>query len=144
MLWVIRQTGFALAPSPPVCQIGPGLRLPSETTTLLVQNGGAASGSQDSWAKPRGPPDAVSPTQTMTLMGSVGQPTESDFDSGTDADTSSDDEATALDYSDMPTYLTEEQQAQCLFFKLSKTQASLAELHEETSPKSKTHCTTIN
>eukprot|EP00959_Pyramimonas_sp_CCMP1952_P416108 8718106-Pyramimonas_sp.AAC.1 len=48
-------------------------------------------------------------------MGSAGQPAESDFDSGTDADASSDDETTALDYSDMPTYLTEEQQAQWLF-----------------------------
>eukprot|EP00959_Pyramimonas_sp_CCMP1952_P166460 3479382-Pyramimonas_sp.AAC.1 len=48
-------------------------------------------------------------------MGSAGQPAESDFDSSTDADTSSDDESTALDYSDMPTYLTEEQQAYWLF-----------------------------
>eukprot|EP00959_Pyramimonas_sp_CCMP1952_P013531 285574-Pyramimonas_sp.AAC.1 len=48
-------------------------------------------------------------------MGSAGQPAESDFDSGPDADASSDDEATALDYSDMPTYFTEEQQAQWLF-----------------------------
>eukprot|EP00959_Pyramimonas_sp_CCMP1952_P324772 6798074-Pyramimonas_sp.AAC.1 len=68
-------------------------------------------------------------------MGSAGQPAESDFDSGSDADTSSDDEATALDYSDMPTYLTEEQQAQLLLFGLSKAQASLAEVHEETSPQ---------
>eukprot|EP00959_Pyramimonas_sp_CCMP1952_P249766 5221543-Pyramimonas_sp.AAC.1 len=52
----------------------------------------------------------------MALMGSAGQPAESDLDSGTDADASSDDEATAFDYSDMPTYLTEEQQAQWLFF----------------------------
>eukprot|EP00959_Pyramimonas_sp_CCMP1952_P088974 1861704-Pyramimonas_sp.AAC.1 len=48
-------------------------------------------------------------------MGSAGQPAESDFDSGTDADASSDGESTALDYSRMPTYLTEEQQAQWLF-----------------------------
>eukprot|EP00959_Pyramimonas_sp_CCMP1952_P393550 8246167-Pyramimonas_sp.AAC.1 len=48
-------------------------------------------------------------------MGSAGQPAESDFDSGTDTDTSSDDEVTASDYSDMPTYLTEEQLAQWLF-----------------------------
>eukprot|EP00959_Pyramimonas_sp_CCMP1952_P274529 5738924-Pyramimonas_sp.AAC.1 len=72
---------------------------PTETTTLLAQNGGAASGSQDPWARSRGPPDAASPVQAMTLLGSAGQPAESDFDSGTDADTSSDDEATALDYS---------------------------------------------
>eukprot|EP00959_Pyramimonas_sp_CCMP1952_P440561 9223897-Pyramimonas_sp.AAC.1 len=50
--------------------------------------------------KTRGPdlggaPDAVSPVQAMTRMGSAGQPAESDFDSGTDTDTSSDDEATA-------------------------------------------------
>eukprot|EP00959_Pyramimonas_sp_CCMP1952_P189092 3955172-Pyramimonas_sp.AAC.1 len=50
----------------------------------------------------------------MTLMGSAGQLTESDFDSGTDAHASADDEATALDYSDMPTYFTEEQRAQWL------------------------------
>eukprot|EP00959_Pyramimonas_sp_CCMP1952_P273860 5724300-Pyramimonas_sp.AAC.1 len=43
-------------------------------------------------------------------MGSAGQPAESDFDSGADADASSGDEATALDYSDTPAYLTEEQQ----------------------------------
>eukprot|EP00959_Pyramimonas_sp_CCMP1952_P263751 5515891-Pyramimonas_sp.AAC.1 len=48
-------------------------------------------------------------------MGSAGQPAESDFDSGADTDASSDDEATALDYSDMPTYLTEEQEAQWSF-----------------------------
>eukprot|EP00959_Pyramimonas_sp_CCMP1952_P101084 2114556-Pyramimonas_sp.AAC.1 len=47
-------------------------------------------------------------------MGSAGQPAESDFDSGTDTDASSDDEASALDCSDMPTYLTEEQRAQWL------------------------------
>eukprot|EP00959_Pyramimonas_sp_CCMP1952_P353815 7413028-Pyramimonas_sp.AAC.1 len=49
-------------------------------------------------------------------MGSAGQPAESDLDSGTDADAPSADETTTLDYSDMPTYLTKEQQAQCLFF----------------------------
>eukprot|EP00959_Pyramimonas_sp_CCMP1952_P015328 324697-Pyramimonas_sp.AAC.1 len=59
---------------------------PSETTTLLAQNGRTASGSQDPWARSRGPPDAVSPVQAMTLMGSAGQPAESDFDSGTDTD----------------------------------------------------------
>eukprot|EP00959_Pyramimonas_sp_CCMP1952_P125295 2619748-Pyramimonas_sp.AAC.1 len=48
------------------------------------------------------------------------QPAESDFDSGTDTDTSSDDEATALDYSEMSTYLTEEQQAQWLFLGYEK------------------------
>eukprot|EP00959_Pyramimonas_sp_CCMP1952_P352339 7382141-Pyramimonas_sp.AAC.1 len=52
-----------------------------ETTTVLVQNRGTASGSQDSWAKPGGPPDAVSPRHAMALMGSAGQPAESDFDS---------------------------------------------------------------
>eukprot|EP00959_Pyramimonas_sp_CCMP1952_P097014 2027873-Pyramimonas_sp.AAC.1 len=57
----------------------------------------------------------------MALMGSAGQPAESDFDSGTGTDTSSDDEATALDYSDMPTYLTEEQQAQWLFLGYQNT-----------------------
>eukprot|EP00959_Pyramimonas_sp_CCMP1952_P416315 8722230-Pyramimonas_sp.AAC.1 len=30
---------------------------PSETTTLLAQNGGTVSGSQDPWARSRGPPD---------------------------------------------------------------------------------------
>eukprot|EP00959_Pyramimonas_sp_CCMP1952_P140249 2934611-Pyramimonas_sp.AAC.1 len=50
----------------------------------------------------------------MALMGSAGQPAESDFDSGTDTDASSDDEATALDYFDMPTLFTEKQQAQWL------------------------------
>eukprot|EP00959_Pyramimonas_sp_CCMP1952_P314514 6583921-Pyramimonas_sp.AAC.1 len=34
---------------------------PTETTTLLAQNGGTASGFQDPWARSRGPPDAVSP-----------------------------------------------------------------------------------
>eukprot|EP00959_Pyramimonas_sp_CCMP1952_P301305 6304085-Pyramimonas_sp.AAC.1 len=53
-------------------------------------------------------------------MGSAGQPAESDFDSGADTDTYSDDEATALDNSDMPTYLTEEQQAQWLFLGYQK------------------------
>eukprot|EP00959_Pyramimonas_sp_CCMP1952_P172068 3595333-Pyramimonas_sp.AAC.1 len=48
-------------------------------------------------------------------MGSAGQPAESDFDSDADADASSDDEATALDCSDMPTCHAEEQQAQWLF-----------------------------
>eukprot|EP00959_Pyramimonas_sp_CCMP1952_P180957 3784110-Pyramimonas_sp.AAC.1 len=48
-------------------------------------------------------------------MGSAGQPAESDFDVGTGADASSDDGATALDYSDIPTHLTEEQQAQWTF-----------------------------
>eukprot|EP00959_Pyramimonas_sp_CCMP1952_P375539 7865318-Pyramimonas_sp.AAC.1 len=47
-------------------------------------------------------------------MGSAGQPAESNVDSGTGADASSDDEAAALDYSDMPTYLAEEQRAQLL------------------------------
>eukprot|EP00959_Pyramimonas_sp_CCMP1952_P119808 2505086-Pyramimonas_sp.AAC.1 len=59
---------------------------PTETTTLFAQNGGTASGSQGSWARPRGPPVAASPIQTVTLMGSAGQPAESDFDSGTRAD----------------------------------------------------------
>eukprot|EP00959_Pyramimonas_sp_CCMP1952_P166794 3485987-Pyramimonas_sp.AAC.1 len=56
-------------------------------------------------------------------MGLAGQPAESDFDSGTDTDASSEYEATALDYSDMPTY------------------ASLAEIHADTSQKGKTHGT---
>eukprot|EP00959_Pyramimonas_sp_CCMP1952_P133540 2792485-Pyramimonas_sp.AAC.1 len=51
----------------------------TETTTLLAQIGGTASGSQDTWARPGGPPDAVSPMQAMTLMGSAGQPAESDL-----------------------------------------------------------------
>eukprot|EP00959_Pyramimonas_sp_CCMP1952_P062350 1303665-Pyramimonas_sp.AAC.1 len=34
---------------------------PSETTTMLAQTGGTASGSQDPWARSRGPPDAVPP-----------------------------------------------------------------------------------
>eukprot|EP00959_Pyramimonas_sp_CCMP1952_P321826 6734307-Pyramimonas_sp.AAC.1 len=52
-------------------------------------------------------------------MGSAGQPAESDFNSGTDADAFVD-EATALDYSDMPAYLTGEQQAQWLFLGYQK------------------------
>eukprot|EP00959_Pyramimonas_sp_CCMP1952_P156568 3274379-Pyramimonas_sp.AAC.1 len=88
---------------------------PTETTTLLAQNGGTAPGSQGPRARSGEPPDAASRVQAMTLVGSAGQPAESDFDSGTDAGASSDDEATALDYSDMPTYLTEEQQAQWSF-----------------------------
>eukprot|EP00959_Pyramimonas_sp_CCMP1952_P379359 7946512-Pyramimonas_sp.AAC.1 len=48
-------------------------------------------------------------------MGSAGQPAETDFDPGTDTDASSDEEAAALDCSDMPTYLAEEQQEQRLF-----------------------------
>eukprot|EP00959_Pyramimonas_sp_CCMP1952_P293556 6139492-Pyramimonas_sp.AAC.2 len=85
---------------------------PTETTTLLAQNGGTASGSQGPWATSGGPPDAASPMQAMAPMGSAGPAAESDFDSGTDADASSDDEATALDNSDAPTYRTEEQQTQ--------------------------------
>eukprot|EP00959_Pyramimonas_sp_CCMP1952_P342103 7166952-Pyramimonas_sp.AAC.1 len=53
-------------------------------------------------------------------MGSAGQPAESDFDSGADADASSDDEAAALDCSDMPRYLAGEQQAQWLFLGYQK------------------------
>eukprot|EP00959_Pyramimonas_sp_CCMP1952_P004477 93765-Pyramimonas_sp.AAC.1 len=45
---------------------------PTETTTLLAQNGDSASGSQDSWARFRGPPDALAPTQATALMGSEG------------------------------------------------------------------------
>eukprot|EP00959_Pyramimonas_sp_CCMP1952_P210286 4400663-Pyramimonas_sp.AAC.1 len=74
-------------------------------------------------------------------MGSARQPAESDFDSGADADAVSDDSATALDYSDMLTYLTEEQQVQWFF--AIKRRASLAEVHEETSQKDKTYCTTV-
>eukprot|EP00959_Pyramimonas_sp_CCMP1952_P200829 4200511-Pyramimonas_sp.AAC.1 len=85
---------------------------PTETTTLLAQNAESASGPQDSWARFQGPPDAAPPTQATVLMGSAGQPAESDVDSGADADASSDDEAAALEYSDKPTYTTEEQQAQ--------------------------------
>eukprot|EP00959_Pyramimonas_sp_CCMP1952_P078723 1645762-Pyramimonas_sp.AAC.1 len=51
----------------------------------------------------------------MALMGSAGQPAESDLDSSTDADASSEGETTTLGYFDTPTYLTEEQQAQWLF-----------------------------
>eukprot|EP00959_Pyramimonas_sp_CCMP1952_P073841 1543330-Pyramimonas_sp.AAC.1 len=88
---------------------------PTKTTTLLAQNGGPATGSQDSWARYQGPSAMAAPAQAITLVGSTGQPAESHFDSGTDTDTSSDDETNALDYSDMPAYLTEEQQAQWLF-----------------------------
>eukprot|EP00959_Pyramimonas_sp_CCMP1952_P217626 4551662-Pyramimonas_sp.AAC.1 len=56
----------------------------------------------------------------QTLTGSAGRPAESDLDSVTDADASSDDEATALDYSDMPAYLAEEQQAQGFFLGCQK------------------------
>eukprot|EP00959_Pyramimonas_sp_CCMP1952_P433837 9084827-Pyramimonas_sp.AAC.1 len=59
---------------------------PIETTRLLAQNGGTASGSQDSCARLRGPPDAVSPMQAVALAGSAGQPAESDFDSRIDTD----------------------------------------------------------
>eukprot|EP00959_Pyramimonas_sp_CCMP1952_P112007 2342553-Pyramimonas_sp.AAC.1 len=93
---------------------------PSETTTLLAQNGGTVSGSQDPWPRSRGPPDAVSPVQAMALMGSGGLPAESDLDTGADADASSGDETTALDYSDMPTCRIEEQQAQWLFLGYQK------------------------
>ncbi len=54
-------------------------------------------------------------------MGSAGQPAESDFDSGTDADASSDDEATALDCSDMPTYLTESSKLNGYFWAIRNT-----------------------
>eukprot|EP00959_Pyramimonas_sp_CCMP1952_P007305 153112-Pyramimonas_sp.AAC.1 len=64
------------------------------------------------------------PVQAAALVGSAGLPAESDFDSGTDADTSSDGEAAALDYSDVPTYLTEEQ-AQWLFLGHQKHQRRL-------------------
>eukprot|EP00959_Pyramimonas_sp_CCMP1952_P356697 7469599-Pyramimonas_sp.AAC.1 len=70
----------------PANSVGNNDMPPTETTTLLVQNGGTASGSQDPRARSRGPPDAVSPVQAMTLMGFAGQPAESDFDSGTDTD----------------------------------------------------------
>eukprot|EP00959_Pyramimonas_sp_CCMP1952_P126173 2638388-Pyramimonas_sp.AAC.1 len=62
-----------------------------------------------------GPLATAAPAQATTIVGSTGRPAESDFDYGTDADASSDDEANALDYSDMPVYFTEEQQAQWLF-----------------------------
>eukprot|EP00959_Pyramimonas_sp_CCMP1952_P136199 2849544-Pyramimonas_sp.AAC.1 len=57
-------------------------------------------------------PTRFPPCKPWPSMGSAGQPAGSDFDSGTDAYASSDDEATSLDCSDMPAYLTEEQQAQ--------------------------------
>eukprot|EP00959_Pyramimonas_sp_CCMP1952_P262740 5494016-Pyramimonas_sp.AAC.1 len=57
---------------------------PTETTTLLAQNGGTASGSQGPWGRSGGPPDEASPMQAMTRIGSLGQPAE--FDSGADAD----------------------------------------------------------
>eukprot|EP00959_Pyramimonas_sp_CCMP1952_P369536 7740321-Pyramimonas_sp.AAC.1 len=59
-------------------------------------------------------PATTAPAQATTLVGSTGQSAGSDFDSGTGADTSPDDETNALDYTDMPTYLTEERQAQWL------------------------------
>eukprot|EP00959_Pyramimonas_sp_CCMP1952_P396201 8301533-Pyramimonas_sp.AAC.1 len=63
----------------------------------------------------RRPPARLRPRGHKTPgPGSTGQSAESDFVSGTDADASSDDEANALDYSDMPAYLTEEQHAQWL------------------------------
>eukprot|EP00959_Pyramimonas_sp_CCMP1952_P086266 1804401-Pyramimonas_sp.AAC.1 len=66
-------------------------------------------------------------------MGSSGQPSEFDFDSGIDADASSDDEARALDYSDMPTYRAEEQRAQC-FFRAPETYALMEAIDEEARP----------
>eukprot|EP00959_Pyramimonas_sp_CCMP1952_P167906 3508840-Pyramimonas_sp.AAC.1 len=64
-------------------------------------------------------------------MVSAGQPAESDFDSGTDTDASLDDEATAFDYSDMPTYLTEEQQEQWLFVGYQKHKRRLRRFMKE-------------
>eukprot|EP00959_Pyramimonas_sp_CCMP1952_P136960 2865813-Pyramimonas_sp.AAC.1 len=52
----------------------------TETTTLLAQNGRAASGSQGSRARLRGSPGAVSPMQAVALIGSAGQHAEADFD----------------------------------------------------------------
>eukprot|EP00959_Pyramimonas_sp_CCMP1952_P318188 6658350-Pyramimonas_sp.AAC.1 len=66
-------------------------------------------------------------------MGSAGQPAESDFESGTGADASSDDEATALDNSDMPTCLPGEQQAQWLFLGCQKHKTQVEAIYEETS-----------
>eukprot|EP00959_Pyramimonas_sp_CCMP1952_P325698 6816935-Pyramimonas_sp.AAC.1 len=74
-------------------------------------------------------------------MGSAGQPAESDFDSGTDADSSCDDEATALGYSDMPTYLTEEQQAQWLTLGYQKHKRRWRRFMETPVRKGKTHGT---
>ena len=82
---------------------------PTEATTLLAQQGGQA---QDSWANYRGLP---APAQAATYLGSTaGQPAwpaEEEFESGTDSDTSSDDGAEDLDFSDVPIHLTEAQQA---------------------------------
>eukprot|EP00959_Pyramimonas_sp_CCMP1952_P182467 3815616-Pyramimonas_sp.AAC.1 len=68
---------------------------PTETTALFAQNGGPPTGSQDPWARYQGPSAMAAPTQATTLVGSAGQPAESEFDSGTDTDTSSDDETAA-------------------------------------------------
>eukprot|EP00959_Pyramimonas_sp_CCMP1952_P377446 7905899-Pyramimonas_sp.AAC.1 len=73
---------------------------PSETTTLLSQQGGQPTGPQDSWARYQGPSATAAPAQATTLVGSAGQPAESGFDSGSDTGTSSDEGICALDYSD--------------------------------------------
>eukprot|EP00959_Pyramimonas_sp_CCMP1952_P422705 8854928-Pyramimonas_sp.AAC.1 len=74
----------------------------TEATTLEAQQGSQPTGSQDSWARYQGPSATAAPAPATTPVGSAGQPAESDLDSGTDADASSDGEAAALDYGDMP------------------------------------------
>eukprot|EP00959_Pyramimonas_sp_CCMP1952_P303369 6348672-Pyramimonas_sp.AAC.1 len=56
--------------------------------------------------------NAVDRPRGRKTPGPAGQPAESVFDPSADADASSGDEATALDYSDVPTYLSEEHRAQ--------------------------------
>ena len=85
---------------------------PTETTSLLTVPGGQALGS---WADNTGL-TAQAPAQSF--LGSAGQPAgsaEEEFDSGTDSDTSSDDGAEDIDFSDVPVHLTEAQQAVWVF-----------------------------
>ena len=107
-----------------------------QATTLLAQQGGQA---QDSWANYRGLP---APAQAATYLGSTaGQlawPAEEEFESGTDSDTSSDDGAEDLDFSDVPRHLTEAQQAVWVFLGY-RHQTTLETIYEETSSQNTTY-----
>eukprot|EP00959_Pyramimonas_sp_CCMP1952_P467486 9491693-Pyramimonas_sp.AAC.1 len=70
----------------PVSTTWDGDLQPNEATALLRQQGGQPAGSQDSWAPGHWPSATVALAQAITLVGSAGQPAESDFDPGTDAD----------------------------------------------------------
>eukprot|EP00959_Pyramimonas_sp_CCMP1952_P034255 717837-Pyramimonas_sp.AAC.1 len=79
---------------------------PTEATTLDLANRVASLRGR----KTPGPSATAAPTQASALVGSVGHPAESEFDSDTGTDAASDEGNGNQDYSDMPVYLTEDQQ----------------------------------